>query len=348
MYSYTTQSTYFNIASSSDLYTWTHVTSVNANVSGTAYTWAPEFLIEGTTVRVIVSLSPSNSPWSFRSYYYTALNSGLSSWSGATAMSGLGPNKIDTFVVKSGSTYHAFTQNGDTLYEEHATASSLAGPWTYVQTGNWAGWGSGKEGPALFQNPDGSWSIFVDWYPSNGIQRATSWDLTNWTSISSVGSLSSKRHGTVFKQSSGGGGITGLHKLEPSYATSMCLEPAGNSNAGSFEQLWSCAQSSNPNWNVVQVSTGVYELQAANGGLCVTVWGANYTNGTNLGLWNCSGQVGSRWTVSAQGSNYQFHSLDNSNKCIDISNGGSGNGTRVQIWDCGGTGTNQTFVVAAP
>jgi hypothetical protein len=343
--SWTTQSTYFNIASSTDLYNWSHVTSVNAGVTGTAYTWAPEFYVEGSTVRVVASLGTSS--YSFSPYYYTALNTGLSSWSGPTNM-GFGPNHIDTFVLKRNSVYHAFIKNESTKYVEHATANSFGGPYTYVGWDNWAGWGSGKEGPAVFQNNDGSYSLFVDDYSGAGIHKATSWDLNSWSGLTSVSSLSSKRHGTVFRQTTGGGGVAGLHKLQPNYATSMCMEPGGSSSSGARGQLWSCSQSANPNWNVVETSTGVYELRAANGGLCLTVWGANYTNGTDLGLYACSGQTGSRWNVTQIGSNYQFRSINNTSKCIDISAGGSSNGTRVQIWDCSGAGTNQTFVAAAP
>jgi len=346
VYSWNQNSTYFNIASSTDLYTWTHVTSVNAGVAGTSYTWAPEFYIEAGTVYAIVSLSPSNSPWAFRSYYYTALNNSLSSWSGPTAMSGLGPNKIDTSVIKRQGVYHAFTQNGDTLYQEHATASSLAGPWTYVQTGNWAGWGSGKEGPDIFQKSDGSYAIFSDWYPSNGIYQATSSDLTNWSAQSSVSSLSSKRHGTVWRNASSSGGLSGMYRIQPSYVTSQCLEPSGGSGQNALIQTWSCGQSWNPNWNVVQVSPNVYELRAANSGLCLVTQNAAFGNGNNLVLWPCQSQVGSRWNITASGSNYKFNSIDNTSKCIDVNAWGTSNGTKVQVWDCT-SGTNQMFGLAS-
>jgi hypothetical protein len=342
--SWTTQSTYFNIASSTDLYNWSNVTSVNAGVSGTAYTWAPEFYVEGTSVKVVASLGTSS--YSFTPYYYTALNAGLSSWSGPTNM-GFGANHIDTFVVKRSGVYHAFIKNESTKYVEHATATSFGGPWSWAGYDNWAGWGSGKEGPAVFQNNDGSYTLFADDYSGAGIHKATSSDLYSWSGMTSVGSLSSKRHGTVWRNTGGGGGgLTGINKIQPSYATSMCMEPAGNSNSGATGQLWTCSQSINPNWNVVQTSTGVYELRAANGGLCLTVWGGNYTNGGNLGLYACSGQTGSRWNVTQIGSNYQFRSINNTAKCIDVSGGGSANGTRVQIWDCSGAGTNQSFRVA--
>jgi hypothetical protein len=341
--SWTTQSTYFNIASSTDLYNWSNVTSVNAGVTGTAYTWAPEFYVEGTSVKVVVSLGTSS--YSFTPYYYTALNAGLSSWSGPTNM-GFGANHIDTFVTKRSGVYHAFIKNESTKYVEHATATSFGGPWSWAGYDNWAGWGSGKEGPAVFQNNDGSYTLFADDYSGAGIHKATSSDLYSWSGMTSVGSLSSKRHGTVWRNTASGGGLTGINKIQPSYATSMCMEPAGNSNSGATGQLWTCSTSGNPNWNIVQTSTGVYELRAANGGLCLTVWGANYTNGGNLALYACSGQTGSRWNVTQIGSNYQFRSINNTAKCIDISNGGSTNSTRVQIWDCSGAGTNQTFRVA--
>ena len=77
---------------------------------------------------------------------------------------GIGPNYIDTYIVKSGGTYHAFSKNETTKYIEHATATSLTGPYTWVGTGNWAGWGSGLEGPALVRLPDHRWRIYFDNY----------------------------------------------------------------------------------------------------------------------------------------------------------------------------------------
>jgi hypothetical protein len=53
---------------------------------------------------------------------------------------GLGTNHIDTFVVKSGSTWHAFTKNKTTKYIEHwtTTANPTEG---WVNRGN--PWSSG-------------------------------------------------------------------------------------------------------------------------------------------------------------------------------------------------------------
>jgi hypothetical protein len=52
-------------------------------------------------------------------------------------MAGIGPNYIDTFIVwdEDSKMYHAYTKNETSKYLEHAVATSLAGPWTFVQTG---------------------------------------------------------------------------------------------------------------------------------------------------------------------------------------------------------------------
>lgn len=198
--SWNTSSTAFAIAVSSDLINWTHLTTVNAGVSGTYYTWAPEWFIEGSTVRIIVSLSPQGS--SFKPYLFTAQNSALTSWSGPVDL-GIGTNHIDTFVVKSGNTYHAFVKDESTKYVEHATATNLTGPWTWAGTGNWAGWGSGLEGQCVLQLADGTWRIYPDNYSSgSGLWTATSKDLYTWSSLSGVSVSPSGivRHGTIMRE----------------------------------------------------------------------------------------------------------------------------------------------------
>src|ERR1043165_9226845 len=45
--SWTTNSTYFNIASSTNLTSWTNIASIPSGIASTKYTWAPEFYVEG-------------------------------------------------------------------------------------------------------------------------------------------------------------------------------------------------------------------------------------------------------------------------------------------------------------
>ncbi|AET61169.1 alpha l-arabinofuranosidase [Paenibacillus terrae HPL-003] len=102
------------------------------------------------SLNVIVSLSPGNYE-NLKAYAITAANSNLAStaWSAPVELAGIGSNYIDTFIVKIGSTYHAFTKYETTKYIEYATALSLTGPYTFQGTGDWANWGSWVEGPAL-------------------------------------------------------------------------------------------------------------------------------------------------------------------------------------------------------
>jgi len=193
--SWTTNSTSFNIASSTDLRSWTHVATVNSGITDTKFVWAPEFYVEGSTVRIIASVAQTTCSACFRPYVYTAQNTALTSWSGPVQMQGLGFNHIDTFVVKSGNTYHAFVKDETSKFIEHWTSAvSLTSGWTSLGTL----WSSGYEGPSLIQMADGTWRIYIDKYTNGGIWTATSSNLTSWTGLSAV-SCAGCRHGSVIK-----------------------------------------------------------------------------------------------------------------------------------------------------
>lgn len=56
--------------------------------------------------------------------------------------------------------YHLFTKaesNGQ-KHVEHAVAKSLTGPYTFAQTGDFAGWGQ-AEGPCVTTLPDGTFRL---------------------------------------------------------------------------------------------------------------------------------------------------------------------------------------------
>ena len=191
--SWTTNSTYFAVASSTNLTSWTNVASVPAGISGANYTWAPEFYVENGVVRIITSVASTACAWCFRPYVYTAQNASLTSWSGPSQMWGLGTNHIDTYVVRSGSTWHAFTKNETTKFIEHwTTTAGLYEGW--VNRGNL--WSSGYEGPSLVRLDDGRWRIYVDKYTNGGVWTATSSDLDTWSGLTAV-ACSGCRHGTA-------------------------------------------------------------------------------------------------------------------------------------------------------
>ena len=57
--------------------------------------------------------------------------------------------------------YHVFTKSEtSSKFIEHATATALTGPYTFVQTGDFAGWGR-AEGPSITQLPSGQFRLCV-------------------------------------------------------------------------------------------------------------------------------------------------------------------------------------------
>jgi hypothetical protein len=196
----------FGIAHSTDLETWTFLTTV-PTLSNATSSWAPEWYVDDGAIHVIISISTTGNGDAFGTFtphLFTAESDDLQSWDSGRQMTGITPNYIDTFVVRAGSTYHAFTKNENTKIIEHATASALTGPYTFVGTGDWAGWGNtAVEGPCLFQLEDGTWRMLVDGYTSSQYLYSDSEDLTTWSQRRALpGGLSGFiRHGTVLRRS---------------------------------------------------------------------------------------------------------------------------------------------------
>jgi len=192
-------------ARSTDHVTWTFLRNVVVGLNGaTGSTWAPEWFKDSDgSVNVIFSASTAGTAGQFQPYKITATNTALSTWSSRLAI-GIPANHIDTFVVKSGSTYHAFLKNESTKYIEHATAAALTGPWTFTGTGNWSGWGSGNEGPALTQLPNGQWRIYFDNYAAGHYYYSDSSNLNSWgTKLEMSGLSGFARHFTVLREDVG-------------------------------------------------------------------------------------------------------------------------------------------------
>ncbi|MEV7422653.1 family 43 glycosylhydrolase [Streptomyces sp. NPDC091212] len=192
------------IARSGDRTTWQFVTRHTLAVSGLARTWAPEWFVDADgSVHVVVSLDTTNN-YTFRPHLLTATDASLTRWTTPRPVAGLdGSNYIDTFVVRHGGKYHAITKQETTKYLEHAVADRLAGPYTFTGTGDWAGWGSWREGPALVRLDNGAWRIYFDGYAEQKYYYSDSLDgLNTWTPIRQLPGLSGfARHFTVLKES---------------------------------------------------------------------------------------------------------------------------------------------------
>jgi len=195
----------FGIAYSTDLVDWTFLTTV-ATLANATSSWAPEWFVEGKAFHVIISISTTGNDSTFgvfTPHLFTATSADLTEWDGGVRMAGIEPNYIDTFVVRSGATYHAFAKNEDTKIIEHATAAALGGPYTLVGKGDWAGWGAtAVEGPCLFQLADGTWRMLVDGYATSEYLYSDSQDLARWSPRQALpGGLSGFiRHGTVLRR----------------------------------------------------------------------------------------------------------------------------------------------------
>ncbi|WP_347598554.1 glycoside hydrolase family 43 protein [Acrocarpospora sp. B8E8] len=192
-------------ARSADSVSWTFLRNVAVGLNGsTGSTWAPEWFKDSDgSVHVIFSASTTGTAGQFRPYRITATNTALSAWTAPVAL-GIPANYIDSFVVKVGGTYHNFLKNETTKYIEHATATSLNGPWQFPGTGNWAGWGSGLEGPALTRLADGRWRLYFDNYTGGRYYYADSSNLSSFGAKVELAGLSGvARHFTVLREDVG-------------------------------------------------------------------------------------------------------------------------------------------------
>ena len=192
-------------ARSKDRTSWQFVANHTLPTPGLARTWAPEWFVDPAngSVNIVVALDTANNSV-FRPHLLTASDSSLRNWSVPKPLSGLdNANYIDTFVVRHGGKYHAITKQETTKYLEHAVADRLAGPYTFTGTGDWAGWGSWREGPALVRLDNGGWRIYFDGYAEKKYYYSDSLDgLRTWTPIRTLPGLSGfARHFTVLKES---------------------------------------------------------------------------------------------------------------------------------------------------
>ncbi|MFF3146295.1 AbfB domain-containing protein [Streptomyces sp. NPDC057927] len=246
-------STTIGFARSSDRANWTFLYDYTVPLTSLSRAWAPEWFVDGDgSVNVIVSCSTTDNEWIFTPYVMRAANSALTAWSSPVALSGIGANHIDTFIVKIGSTYHAFPKNETTKYIEYATASSLTGPYTITRTGDWAGWGGTREGPSVIQLDNGAWRIFFDGYGDGSYYYSDSYDtFATWTAPKKLPGISgTARHFTVIKETVSGG-------------VDLATGVASSFRSGNYSTRYWQEQSALLNLPVVSSSSTTAEKQAS-------------------------------------------------------------------------------------
>lgn len=192
----------FGVARSPDLVNWTFVKSVAHGIAGGNQTWAPEWFVDTDgSLHVLVSVGPTgDTAQQIYEIHPTSTTDFSQPWSAPVQLGGLPANVIDPCMVKNGATYTLFYKNETTKFIEKATCATLAGVYNVVGSGDWAGWGSGVEGPTVFQTPSG-WRIVMDGYAHtpNNLIYSDSPDLVTWTAAAKCVIPTDARHGTVVR-----------------------------------------------------------------------------------------------------------------------------------------------------
>ena len=198
----------FGVARSCKLSDWQHVADVPVALPGVSNVWAPEwFRDDDGSLSVIVSLSKNGTGGPFAAYRLQPSKPDFSAFGAPQLLRGLETrNPIDTFIVKEGGRYIAFTKHETTKLIERAWAEKLEGPWTYDRTDNWAGFGGPLEGQALVRIVDAQgrpgWRLHADSYMDKRYYYSDSFDgLNTWTARREiVGASGSARHFTVLAE----------------------------------------------------------------------------------------------------------------------------------------------------
>lgn len=193
----------FQVLVSDDLLTWTAVVQVDcSSITGSTLIWAPEWFVDDDgSVTVFVAANPGGGA-SHTLYRTAPTNAGMTTWSTPTAVTVTGKsNVIDGFVVKKGSTYYLWYKDDTTAYIEYASSSTLAGPYTVLQSGNWAGWGSSVEAPCLVKVDATRWRLYMNQnsgYTSIKVDYSESTDdWATWSTRATVATPFLAAHGTV-------------------------------------------------------------------------------------------------------------------------------------------------------
>jgi hypothetical protein len=195
------------LARSADRLNWTFLGNITLSLAGIGNSWAPEWFIDTDgTVNIIVSIHLSAAAaGTFQPYKMTASSSALTSWSTPTPLSGIPTSYIDTFIVKIGSTYHAFIKSTQTMSIDFAKASNLTGPYTIWKTTNFVSYDG--EGPALVPLDNGGLRLYFEQYRAQKFWFTDSYDtFQTWSAPTELPGLSGTvKHLTVLKETVSGG-----------------------------------------------------------------------------------------------------------------------------------------------
>lgn len=167
--------------------------------------WAPELVVSGSDVYVFWTNTGTSTQT--MGWQKATNTSTLASWTApvALATSGFTSNYIDGVPIQYGSDWYFFSSGGSQIYRAKST-TGITGTYVQDKSGDWAGWGTGIEGPYLTKIGN-VYRIYYDRYVAGtGHWFSESTDLTTWTApqqvVSAPGTLppgTRIRHGSFLQ-----------------------------------------------------------------------------------------------------------------------------------------------------
>jgi len=311
--------------------------------------WAPEWFKDTDgSVNIIVHLRYKGAA-NPTPYVITALNSSLTTWSTPVALAGLTPDYIDSFIVKLGNVYHIFAKNDQTTskYIETATATKLTGPYTFIGTGDWAGWGPQLEGPCIYQLDNGTWRILLDGYKSGQYYYSDSTDnLKTWTPKKPLpdGLSGFVRHLTVMKEAGKGVNFSASsHYTLVNRNSGKVLDVSGGSTANGANVIqYTSHGATNQQWSIA-LSGEYYKLVNVRSGKDLEVSNSSTTDGGAIDQWTDSGGANQQWNIVPVGNYYELVNC-NSGDLLTVNGSSIANGASI-IQGTDQYGTNQQWSI---
>ncbi|PVH96506.1 glycoside hydrolase family 43 protein [Periconia macrospinosa] len=213
-------SRYLEVWESTDLINWSAQRHIQVSPPSAGNTWAPEAYYDSSIGEYVVywasSLYADNDPNHTGSTYHRMLfatTRDFVTFSETTVWQDAGMSRIDSTVLKDGSTFYRFTKDegasgtgcADIIQERSDSLRAPLSGWTQVTAciGKRAGT-SAVEGPTAFKSNPGDvngekFYLFVDEYGNRGYIPLETADISNpdWKVSSSYKLPASPRHGTV-------------------------------------------------------------------------------------------------------------------------------------------------------
>ena len=336
------------LASSPDRVHWTFVEDITF-ASTVNIAWAPQWFKDTDgSINIILSLRyrgvASPTP-----YKITALDNSYTSWSTPVALAGLEPDYIDSFVLKLGNVYHIFAKNDQTTskYIETATATKLTGPYTFVGTGNWSGWGPQLEGPCIYQLDNGTWRIVLDGYKAGQYYYSDSTDLKTWTPKKPLpdGLSGFVRHLTVMKEAAQGVSFSASsHYTLVNRNSGKVLDISGGSTANGASAIqYTNHSGTNQQWSIAVDAAGYYNLVNVNSGKDLEASNSSTANGGAVDQWVSTGGTNQEWNIVPINGYYELVNC-NSGDLLTVSGSSTANAASV-IQGTDVFGTNQQWSI---